>query len=73
MMRKTVTISLPEELKRELDELTKEQGLSRSDIIRESLSDYLFVRRFRSLRNQMLPEAKSQGIYTDEDVFESLP
>jgi len=68
-MRQTVTISIPEELKRELDEVTRQEGVSRSDVIRESLCDYLFVRRFRSLRNRMLPDAEAQDVYTDEDVF----
>ncbi|HUT25108.1 MAG TPA: CopG family transcriptional regulator [Sumerlaeia bacterium] len=46
-MRKTITISLPEEVRTELDEASRDEGVSRSDIVRESLRDYLFVRRFR--------------------------
>ena len=41
----------------------------RSDVLRQSLEDFLFVRRFRQLRQRMMAAAQAQGIYTDEDVF----
>jgi len=66
-MRKTVTISMPEEIKKQLDKITSQEGTTRSNIIRESLRDYLFVRQFRFLRRRMT--AKSPRIYTDQDIF----
>ena len=57
------------ELWRELDKVAKEEGVSRSDLLRQSLEDFLFVRRFRRLRQRMMAAAQAQGIYTDEDVF----
>ena len=71
-MRSTMTISVPEKLRVELDEISQAEGVSRSDIVRESLRDYLFTRRFRSLRKTMLPKAAAQGIYTDQDVFDRI-
>jgi metal-responsive CopG/Arc/MetJ family transcriptional regulator len=71
-MRRTITISLPKDVKQDLDEATAEEGLSRSDVIRESLRDYLFMRRFRQLRVRMMAKAQAQGIFTDEDVFKRL-
>ena len=68
-MRETVTISLPRAVRRELDKVAKEEGLSRSDVLRQSLEDFLFVRRFRQLRQRMMAAAQAQGIFTDEDVF----
>jgi metal-responsive CopG/Arc/MetJ family transcriptional regulator len=68
-MRETVTISLPQAVRRELDRIAKEDGVSRSDVLRQSLEDYLLVRRFRRLRQRMMAAAQAQGIYTDEDVF----
>jgi hypothetical protein len=47
----------------------KEEGVSRSDVLRQSLEDFLFVRWFRQLRQRMMAAAQAQGIYTDEDVF----
>lgn len=71
-MRSTITISVPEEMKSELEDLSRQEGVSRSDIVRESLRDYLFVRRFRSLRNSMMRKASANGIYTDQDVFDRV-
>jgi metal-responsive CopG/Arc/MetJ family transcriptional regulator len=68
-MRETVTISLPQAVRRELDRVAKEEGVSRSDVLRESLEDFLFVRRFRRLRQRMMGSAQAAGIYTDEDLF----
>jgi metal-responsive CopG/Arc/MetJ family transcriptional regulator len=71
-MRESISISLPEELRAELDRLTKLDGSSRSDVVREALRDYLFTRRFRALRQELMPYAEAQGIYTDEDVFRAV-
>ena len=68
-MRETVTISLPQGVRRELDRVAKEEGISRSDVLRQSLEEFLFVRRFRRLRQRMMAAAQAEGIYTDEDVF----
>jgi metal-responsive CopG/Arc/MetJ family transcriptional regulator len=68
-MRETVTISLPRAVRRELDRIAKEEGISRSDVLRQSLDDFIFVRRFRQLRQRMMAAAQAHGIYTDEDVF----
>ncbi len=71
-MRQTITISLPEEIKRELDQLAETEDLSRSEIIRKSIKNYLFIGRFRSLRRRMLGQAQQEGVYTDQDVFDRL-
>ena len=68
-MRETVTVSLPQAIRREVDRIAKEEGVSRSDVLRQSLEDFLFVRRFRQLRQRMMAAAQAQGIFTDEDVF----
>ena len=71
-MRSTITISVPEQMKSEIEKLSRMDGVSRSDIIRESLRDYLFVRRFRSMRKSMTNKASANGIYTDQDVFDRV-
>ena len=68
-MRSTITVSLPDKVKKELDRFADVEGLSRSDIVRESVCDYLFVRQFRNLRKNLVPKAVERGIYTDQDVF----
>ena len=71
-MRETVTVSLPQKIRRELDRIAAREGVSRSDVLRASLEEYLFVRRFRALRQRMMAAAQARGIYTDEDVFDRV-
>jgi metal-responsive CopG/Arc/MetJ family transcriptional regulator len=71
-MRETITISVPEEIKAEIDRIVQEEGVSRSDIVRESLRDYLFVRSFRRLRSRLMAKALERGVVTDEDVFDRV-
>ena len=71
-MRSTITISLPTEVRTELDRVSKAEGVSRSNIVRESVRDFLFIRQFRSLRKHMVPKASRKGIYTDQDVFDRV-
>ncbi len=71
-MRDTITISVPEKVRLELDRVSKAEGVSRSDIVRESIRDYLFVRQFRSLRRTMATKASRRKVYTDQDVFDRV-
>ena len=71
-MRETITISVPSDVKRELDRIASKGGLSRSDVVREALERHLFVRRFRDLRQRMMARAQARGVFTDEDVFNRL-
>jgi len=68
-MKSTLTIRLPETMQRELEEIAQLDHVPKSDIIRDALSRYLAVRRFRRLRSQVLPFAEAQGYLTDEDIF----
>lgn len=71
-MRSTLTISLPEKVRAQLDRVSKAEGVSRSDIVRESVRDYLFIRQLRSLRKTMVSKASQRGIHTDQDVFDRV-
>ncbi|MGM0427517.1 MAG: ribbon-helix-helix protein, CopG family [Thermodesulfobacteriota bacterium] len=68
-MNQTITIRIPDDLKKGLNELSRNENKAVSDIVRESLKRYLAIYRFRQLRNITLPFAESQGILSDEDVF----
>lgn len=72
-MRESISISLPEDVKAELDRFTATRGMTRSDAVREALADYMFVQKLRALRARLMPYAEAQGIFTDEDVFRRLP
>jgi metal-responsive CopG/Arc/MetJ family transcriptional regulator len=71
-MRSTLTISLPEKVRVQLDRVSKTEGVSRSDIVRESIRDYLFIRQFRALRKSMTLKAARQGVRSDRDVFDRV-
>ncbi|GJL66172.1 MAG: hypothetical protein NPIRA05_11430 [Nitrospirales bacterium] len=71
-MRQAVTVSLPEDIARELDKVAQTEGISRSDLIRESVRDYLFIGKFRQLRKRLMLKAQTQGVYTDQDVFDRI-
>ncbi|MCU0858408.1 MAG: hypothetical protein MUC65_08420 [Pontiellaceae bacterium] len=68
----TLTIRLSDELRTELDEVSREEHKAVSDIVRESLRRYIAVERFRSVRKKILPFAEAQGLLTDEDIFKAL-
>jgi len=68
-MQQMLTIAVPEEIRLALDDETQREGISLSDLISKALKEYLFFRRFRLLRERMIPKAQAQGIYTDQDVF----
>jgi metal-responsive CopG/Arc/MetJ family transcriptional regulator len=71
-MRSTITVSIPQDVRKELDRVSGAEGVSRSDIVRESVRDYLFIRHFRALRKALVPKAARRGVYTDQDVFDSV-
>ena len=71
-MDKTLNIRIPRDIRAELTALSKEEKKPLSDLVRESLREFLVVRRFRRLRSKALPFAEAQGLLTDEDVFKAL-
>ena len=71
-MNQTITIRIPESMRKELLEISKDQDKPVSDLVRESLRKYIAIQRFRKLRNMVLPFAEAQGILTDEDVFDQI-
>jgi len=71
-MRSTITVSLPQDVRKELDRVSHAEGVSRSDVVRESVRDYLFSKQFRALRKSMVPKAVKRGVYNDQDVFDRV-
>ena len=63
-----LTVELPEEIKATLGKAAREDGVSEKVFTVRALQDYLFLRRFRKLRTDMVSSAEKQ--YTDEEVFD---
>lgn len=68
-MRETLTISLPEDMRRKINRAAKEEGISQSEFVRIAVKNALFRRALRTARAGLVPLARRKGIYTDEDVF----
>jgi len=68
----TLTIRLPDDLKFDLQKLSREQSKPVSDIVRESIRRYVAIEKFRALRKKALPFAEAQGFLTDEDIFRAI-
>ena len=69
-MELTITITLPKEIESALEEATREEGLSQSEFIKKAIADYLFIRKFRSLRDRLIGKAEKE--YSDQDIFDAV-
>jgi predicted transcriptional regulator len=66
-MSQMITISLPDETRTALDDAANEEGLSENALVEKAVSDYLFIRRFRNLRERLLSQGNDLN---DQDVFD---
>jgi CopG family transcriptional regulator / antitoxin EndoAI len=71
-MRSVLSISLPDKVARELDRFAKSQGRNKSDVVKESISIYLWESRFADMRRSLSSRAKKKGMVTDEDIFREV-
>jgi len=71
-MRTVLSISLPERIALELNEFAREMGRNKSDIVKESIAQFLWEARFNKARNVLSRKAKKQGIITEEDMFKAV-
>ena len=71
-MNQTITIRIPDDMRKSLEELSKSEHKPVSDLVRDSIRRYISIQRFRQLRNMTLPFAEANGIITDEDVFKIM-
>jgi len=71
-MDKPISVRLPKDLRKLLEDISASEDLPVSDLVRESIQRYVSVYRFRQLRKKVLPFAEAQGLLTDEDVLKGL-
>jgi predicted transcriptional regulator len=71
-MRTVLSVSLSDRMAAELDALAKATGRNKSDIVKESLSIFLWETRFKRVKGRMVKKAKAAGIVTEEDVFKAV-
>ena len=68
-MNNTITIRLPEELKKSLESASRKNSVKASQLVREALERYLSMQKFREVRAGTVPYAEKAGFYTDEDIL----
>jgi metal-responsive CopG/Arc/MetJ family transcriptional regulator len=71
-MRSVLSVSLSKKLASELDDLSRETGRNKSDIVKESLAEFLWESRFLRMKKRLKSKAKASGLVTDDDVFKAI-
>ena len=71
-MRSVLSVSLPEKMAAQLDILARKTGRNKSDIVKESLGEFLWEKRFHQMKKRLIPKAKKAGLVTDDDVFKAI-
>jgi len=67
----SINVRIPDELQRQLEQLSAEQHRSASDLVTESLRRYIATEQFKAMRRMSVPLAEAQGYITDEDIFKA--
>jgi uncharacterized membrane protein len=68
-MQATINVSLSNDVRNALDNLTRTEGIAADKIINEAVRQYLFFRRLTLLRERLSAKAQEMGINSDDDVF----
>lgn len=68
----TMSIRLPEKLRKELAQLSRRLNRPASELVRESVRRYIDAEQLRKVRETTRPRARAQGYLTDEDVFNDV-
>jgi predicted transcriptional regulator len=72
MKRSTITIRLDSDLETLLNKVSRQSGISRSELARIALRRQLRISQFENLRKRAMPFAEARGYLTDEDVFNEI-
>ncbi len=68
---RVISISVPEKLAEEIEEMAREEGISKSELFRLMARSYkreqVGLKRLE-LQREMVPKMREKGIFTEEDV-----
>jgi predicted transcriptional regulator len=68
----TLTLRIPDDLKEQLEELSRQLQRPTSELVRESLRRYIASEQLKALRRATVPLAEAQGLLTDDDIFRTV-
>jgi hypothetical protein len=71
-MQEPITVYLDADVKTALDDTSRREGISTSELVGRAVKNDLFSRKFRSLRERLAANTQSHGIVTDQDVFDRV-
>jgi len=71
-MEQRITVSLPNEIALALEQATRDEGISSSELVGKALRQYIARRKYRLLRDRLAPQAQAQGVVSDQDVFDRV-
>ncbi len=71
-MRKVMSISLPENVAEQLEKYVRNSGRNKSDVVRESVTIYLWEAKLRETQRKLGIKAKKAGIVTEEDALKAI-
>lgn len=71
-MRTVLSVSLPEKMSDELEKFARNTGRNKSDIVKESLSLFLWEMKLKAVQKKLGPKAKKLGLVSEEDVFKVI-
>jgi len=72
MKTTSLSIRLDEDLERMLVKVSRDAGLTRSEVARDALRRQSRIRQFENLRRRVMSFAGARGFPTDEDVFTNV-
>ncbi|HAW60465.1 MAG TPA: CopG family transcriptional regulator [Actinobacteria bacterium] len=68
---KTLGFSVPPNLKKEVERIAKQEGMTKSELFREMLRAYKQIKaeqEFFSLQRRVSQRAREKGVFTEEDI-----
>ena len=68
----TITLNISDDLKEQLEELSRRQQRPESEVVSESLRRYIATEQLKAIRRATVPLAEAQGFLTDEDIFKAV-
>ena len=71
-MTSTSNLSVADATKQLVDNAAQDEGVSPGELIDRAVREHVFLRQFRSLSERLAAQAKTQGIQSDEEVFERV-
>ena len=66
---KLINVRVPAGLHKELKDISRSEHVPISELVRDSLREFLTVRKFRRLSKEVRGYARKAGFVTDEDIL----